>query len=57
MKEIEGIKFFTIQEVASKLDITSQTIRKYIKQDKLKAQKIGRAFLVSEKSLFEFLNV
>jgi excisionase family DNA binding protein len=57
MKEIEGIKFFTIQEVAFKLEITAQTIRKYIKQNKLKAQKVGRSFLVSEKSLFEFLNI
>lgn len=57
MREIEGIKFFTTLEVASKLKVTPQTIREYIKQNKLKAQKVGRSFLVSEKSLFEFLNV
>lgn len=57
MREIQGIKFFTTLELASKLQVTPQTVREYIKQGKLKAQKVGRSFLVSEKNLLDFLNV
>ena len=57
MKEIEGIKFFTTQEAAEKLGVTPQTVRKHIKEDKLKGRRVGRSFLISEKSLFEFLRL
>ena len=43
-------------EVAKQLGITPMTVRNYIKQGKLKGQRIGRPFLVSEEALKEFLN-
>jgi excisionase family DNA binding protein len=52
---IEGIKFYTIQEIATALNVTPQTIRAWIKRGKLKGQRIGRPILVTEKSLLEFL--
>ena len=52
---IEGIKFYTIPEVAEALDITAQTVRAYIKQGKLKGQRIGRPILITENNLKEFL--
>lgn len=54
--EIEGIKFFTIQETAKALGVTPQTVRAYIKQGRLRGQRIGRPTLITEKSLQEFLN-
>ena len=36
--EIEGIKFYTIQETAKALHVTPQTIRAYIKKGKIKSQ-------------------
>ena len=45
-KEIEGIKFYTILEVAERLDVTSQTIRASIKSGKLKGKRIGRPILI-----------
>ena len=54
---IEGIKFYTIPEVAEALDITAQTVRAYIKQGKLKGQRIGRPILITENNLKEFLQV
>ena len=52
---IEGIKFYTIPEVAQALNVTAQTVRAYIKQGKLKSQRIGRPILITENNLKEFL--
>ena len=52
---IEGIKFYRIPEVAEALQTTPQTVRKYIKQGKLKAKRIGRPILITENNLREFL--
>ena len=53
--EIEGIKFYTIPETAEALNVTPQTVRAYIKQGKLKGQRIGRPILITENNLKEFL--
>ena len=52
---IEGIKFYTIQETAEALRVTPQTVRAYIKQGRLKGQRIGRPILITENNLKEFL--
>ena len=52
---IEGIKFYTIPETAEALNVTPQTIRTYIKQGKIKSQRIGRPILITENNLKEFL--
>jgi excisionase family DNA binding protein len=53
--EIEGIKFYTIPETAEALKVTPQTVRAYIKQGKLKGQRIGRPILITENNLKDFL--
>jgi len=55
MREIEGIKFYTVLELAKKLHITSDTVRKYIKENRIKATKVGLSFLISHKELMRFL--
>jgi len=52
---IEGIKFYTIPETAQALNVTPQTVRAYIKQGRLKGQRIGRPILITERNLKEFL--
>ena len=52
---IEGIKFYTIPETAKALRVTPQTVRAYIKQGRLKGQRIGRPILITERNLKEFL--
>jgi excisionase family DNA binding protein len=52
---IEGIKFYTIPETAEALKVTPQTIRTWIKQGKIKSQRIGRPILITERNLREFL--
>lgn len=53
--EIEGIKFYKIPEIAEVLLVTPQTVRAYIKNGRLKAQRIGRPIYVTDKSLKGFL--
>lgn len=52
---IEGIKFYTIPETAKALRVTPQTVRAWIKQGRLKGQRIGRPILITENNLKEFL--
>lgn len=53
---IEGIKFYTIPETAKLLNITPQTVRAYIKMNRITGQRIGRSILITENSLKAFLN-
>jgi len=54
--KIEGIKAYSVNELSKMLDVTPLTLRKYIKTGKLRAQKIGRRYMVTVDSLKEFLN-
>ncbi|MBL0258534.1 MAG: helix-turn-helix domain-containing protein [Bacteroidetes bacterium] len=47
---IEGIKFYRIPEVAKALRVTPQTVRTYIKQGRIKSQRIGRPILITEET-------
>ena len=55
MREIEGIKLFTVTEAADTLGITPQTVRAYIKRGRIKAQRIGRPIYITDKNLQEFI--
>lgn len=52
---IEGTTYYNVREIASKLHVTPQTIRKFIKQGKLPAQRYGRPIVISEGQFREFL--
>lgn len=54
---IEGIKLYTVLEVAKILNVTHQTVRSYIKSGRLKGVRIGRPIMVTEKSIHDFLGV
>lgn len=56
MREIEGIKLFTITETAELLGITPQTVRAYVKKGRLRGQRIERPILITERSIRQFLN-
>ena len=51
------IKVYTLKEVADIIKVTRRTLYNYIKDNKLKAVKIGKHWRVSEQSLQEFLTV
>ena len=57
MKNILGTQLYNQTEVASLLGITTNTLRKYIKQEKLKTTLIGGRQYISEVEIKRFINV
>jgi len=56
MKTIEGVKVYSLPEVSELLDITYPTVRKYVNEGKLRSQRVGRSYLVTDESIRNFLN-
>lgn len=52
---IEGVKFYTITEVAEALKVNPNTVRTWVKLGKLKGKRIGRPILIRESSIMEFI--
>lgn len=57
MKNILGTQLYNQTEVASLLGITTNTLRKYIAQEKLKTTLIGGRKYISEDEIKRFINV
>lgn len=47
--------YFTVEELAEKLQVHWQTILNYIRTDKLEAIKLGKGYRISKESFEEFL--
>ena len=56
MKEVLGIKLYSLTEVGKLLGVQRATASKYIQQGKLKAITIGGHKYVSEENIKEFLH-
>jgi excisionase family DNA binding protein len=54
--EIGNLILYTTKEVAEKLEVTPLTLRKYINQGRIKGQKVGQRFFISQDNLNEFFN-
>lgn len=54
--DMEELKVFTATEAAKLLGVMPRTIWTYIKDGKLKARKVGRAWKITDESLKGFLN-
>jgi excisionase family DNA binding protein len=48
--------FYTVDEVAEKLDVSSRTVRRYIQSEYLKAVRIGGKWKVKKEDLTAYLN-
>jgi len=57
MKVILGVQLYNQTEVASLLGITTATLRKYIRQQKLQTTLIGGRLYISEDEIKRFINV
>ena len=53
---IMAIKTYTVDEVATQLDISPCTVREYIRKGKLKAVKVGNKYIISEDNYRDFVN-
>ncbi|OQA07848.1 MAG: Helix-turn-helix domain protein [Firmicutes bacterium ADurb.Bin373] len=54
-KEIMGNKVFTVEETAKLFNVTRRTIQSYIKDGKIKGQKIGGMWYFTEETLQAFV--
>ena len=55
-EDIMSIKLYSLKEVAKLLDVTERTLHNYIKTGKLKGQKIGGKWKISDENLKKFIN-
>jgi excisionase family DNA binding protein len=55
-KIIGDMTLYTVLELSKLLDVTEVTLRRYIKEGKLPAKKIGGAYHISEEALKDFVN-
>ena len=53
--EIADVKLYSVDELSEALKVTSFSIRGYIRDGKIKAQKIGGRWYVAEENLHRFL--
>jgi excisionase family DNA binding protein len=53
-KTLAGLTLFTVEELSEILDIQETTIRKYLRDGKLKGRKLARRWYVSEENLQDF---
>jgi len=49
------VTVLTLQEIAERLKLHPNTLRRYIKEGKLAAMKFGRVWRIEEKDLEEFM--
>lgn len=56
MKEINGIKLYTCNELSELFGVSPQTIYKYIRQGNIVNTRIGRSLYVSEQNIIDYLN-
>lgn len=54
--QIGDIKLYSVLELSQVLKITTVTLRTYIRQGKIKGQKIGGMWYITEERLKEFFN-
>ncbi len=54
-RKIRRISFFTTDQLVDILDLSILTVRKYLKEGKIKAVKIGQRWYISNKNLDSFL--
>ena len=55
-REVGGIKAFTVKDICELLNVTPQSVRKYLKSGDIKARKIGAKWIVTEEAIRAFMN-
>lgn len=56
MFEIGDIKVFDIIDIANMFQVTPQTIRRYIREGKLEANKMGTRWFITDEALKKYLS-
>lgn len=50
-------KFYTVDEIASIIDLHPKTVRRFIREGKIKAVKIGRSWRISQEDFAEYAHM
>lgn len=50
------IKLYTVPELCKLFRLTPQSVRKYLKEGRIKGQKVGTKWMVSEEAIRAFIN-
>jgi excisionase family DNA binding protein len=53
-KQIGNLTLYDLEELSVLLNITVFSLREYIKKGKLKAQKMGKRYFITQESLNEY---
>ena len=53
---IRGEKYYLVEDLAKILPLTKNTVRMYIRKGRLRGQKLGKLFYVSNTDLRKFLD-
>jgi excisionase family DNA binding protein len=53
-KQIGNLTLYDLEELSVLLNITVFSLREYIKRGKLKAQKMGKRYFITQESLNEY---
>lgn len=54
--EIAGTTVYTLEEIASRLQVSVATLRTYVDEGRLRASRVGRSFRVTAEALRDFLD-
>lgn len=52
---LEGVKFHTVNEVATALRVSKMTVYRLVKSKELESIKVGRSFRVREQDLLDYI--
>ncbi len=55
MIQIGDIKAYDVQEIAKLFDMTPQSIRRFLREGRIKARKFGTRWYVTEEAMREYL--
>lgn len=55
MVKLETTTAYTVQEVAERIHRTPVTVRNYIREGRLRAQKVGNTWYITEETLTELI--
>jgi len=55
MIKIGNIKAYDVQEIAKAFDMTPQSIRKFIREGRIKGRKVGTRWYVTEEAMRDYL--
>lgn len=55
-KQVGNLTLYNLEELSEQLDITVISLREYIKKGKLRAQKLGKRYFITQEALNEYFS-